>query len=113
MSPNDAVGITNSVDPDQTAPRSSLIWVCNVCSGRKLRISTVVLITSLPLGSMYVGPNILICHFVYRFMSLLDGLGTLTTYFFHILRVWIAKALTIERGNNGFALAFAMLLYDK
>ena len=37
MSPNDADGMANSVDPDQTAP---LIWVCTVCPGisvRKLR----------------------------------------------------------------------------
>ena len=42
MSPNDADGMANSVDPDQT--RSSLIWVCTVCPGRsvwKLRIITV------------------------------------------------------------------------
>ena len=42
MSPNDAEGIANSVDPDQT--RSSLIWVCTVCpsiSIWKLRIITV------------------------------------------------------------------------
>ena len=41
MSPNDADGMANSVDPDQTAP---LIWVCIVCPGisvRKLRIITV------------------------------------------------------------------------
>ena len=41
MSPNDADGMANSVDPDQIAPRSSLIWVCTVCPGlsvRKLRI---------------------------------------------------------------------------
>ena len=25
-------GIANSVDPDQTAPKSSLFWVCTVCS---------------------------------------------------------------------------------
>ena len=25
-------GIANSIDPDQTAPRSSLFWVCTVCS---------------------------------------------------------------------------------
>ena len=44
MSPNDADGMANSVDPDQTAPlgasRSSLILVCTVCpslSVRKLR----------------------------------------------------------------------------
>ena len=45
MSPNDADGMANSVDPDQTAPLGSLIWVCTVCpgiSGRKLRIITVV-----------------------------------------------------------------------
>ena len=29
MSQNDADGMANSVDPDQT--RSSLIWVCTVC----------------------------------------------------------------------------------
>ena len=42
MSPNDAAGMANSVDPDQTAP---LIWVCTVCLGisvRKLRIVTVM-----------------------------------------------------------------------
>ena len=41
MSPNDADGMANSVDPDQTAP----IWVCTVCSRisvRKLRIITVI-----------------------------------------------------------------------
>ena len=45
MSPNDADGMANSVDPDQTAP---LIWVCTVCPGlsvRKLRIITVSLKT--------------------------------------------------------------------
>ena len=44
MSPNDVDGMANSVDPDQTAPRSSLIWVCTVCPGisvRNLRIITV------------------------------------------------------------------------
>ena len=41
MHPNDAAGIANSVDPDQTAP---LIWVYTVYLGlsvRKLRIITV------------------------------------------------------------------------
>ena len=41
MSPNDADGMANSVDPDQPAP---LIWVCTVCPGisvQKLRITTV------------------------------------------------------------------------
>ena len=28
MSPNDADGMANSVDPDQTALLCSLIWVC-------------------------------------------------------------------------------------
>ena len=48
MCPKDAEGIANSVGPDQTAPRSSLIWVCTVCPGlsvRKLRIITVVVFT--------------------------------------------------------------------
>ena len=39
MSPNDADGKANSVDPDQT-----VIWVCTICPGisiRKLRIITV------------------------------------------------------------------------
>ena len=30
MHPNDANWMTNSVDPDQTAPRSSLMWICTV-----------------------------------------------------------------------------------
>ena len=41
MSPNDADGMANTVDPDQTAP---LIWVCTVCPGlsvQQLRIITV------------------------------------------------------------------------
>ena len=41
MSPNNAEGMANSVDLDQTAP---LIWVCTVCPGisvQKLRIITV------------------------------------------------------------------------
>ena len=45
MSPNDADGMANSVDPDQTPPRSSLIWVCTVCPGisvRKLRTITMI-----------------------------------------------------------------------
>ena len=46
MSPNDADGMANSADPDQTAPdqRSSLIWVCTVCPGisvQKLRKITL------------------------------------------------------------------------
>ena len=44
MSPNDADGMANSVDPDQSAPRSSLIWVCTVCPGisvRKLGNNTI------------------------------------------------------------------------
>ena len=59
MSPNDADRIANSVDPDQTAPlgavwsgqtapRSSLNWVCTVCPGipvRKLRINKVIFFT--------------------------------------------------------------------
>ena len=33
MSPNDADGMANSADPDQTASLGSLIWVCTVCPG--------------------------------------------------------------------------------
>ena len=43
MSPNDADGMANSVDPDPDCS-SSLIWVCTVCPGisvQKLRIITV------------------------------------------------------------------------
>ena len=43
LSPNDADGMANNVDPDQTAP---LIEVCTVCPGisvRKLRIITIPL----------------------------------------------------------------------
>ena len=31
-------GIANSVDPDQTAPRSSLFWFCTVCSDLSVQI---------------------------------------------------------------------------
>ena len=40
MCPNDAEGVANSVDPDQTAPLgavSSLIWVYTVCPGLSVR----------------------------------------------------------------------------
>ena len=49
MSPNDADGMANSVDPE----RSSLIWVCTVCLGisvRKLRIVTVNVFLKLLMG---------------------------------------------------------------
>ena len=44
MRPKDADGIANSVDPDQTAPRSSLIrssliWVCTVCPRGEYRLA--------------------------------------------------------------------------
>ena len=45
MGPKHAHGMANSEDPDQTAPRSSLIWVYTVCpdlSVRKFRIITVI-----------------------------------------------------------------------
>ena len=35
-------GMANSVDPDQTAPRSSLIRVHTVCSGPFVRILRVI-----------------------------------------------------------------------
>ena len=47
MHPKDAEGTANSVDPDQTVPKSSLIWVCTVCpdlSLRKLRNITFLYI---------------------------------------------------------------------
>ena len=47
MSPNNADGMANSVDPDQTA--QSVIWVCTVCpdlSVRKLRNITVTFFSS-------------------------------------------------------------------
>ena len=50
MNQNDADGLANSVDPDQTAP---LIWVCTVCPGvsvRKLKIITV----SCQLGALWL-----------------------------------------------------------
>ena len=44
MPPKDVDGLANSVDPDQTAPKSSLIRACIVCldlSVRKFRNITV------------------------------------------------------------------------
>ena len=38
----DADGMANSVDPDQTAPRSSLIWVYSVCLELSVRILWIV-----------------------------------------------------------------------
>ena len=50
MRPNNADGMPNSVDPEQ-----SLIWVCTVCPGlsvRKLRIITVMNLTDLWFNSI-------------------------------------------------------------
>ena len=44
----DADGMANIVDPDQIAPRSSLIWVYTVCLDlpiQKLRIIMIMLFT--------------------------------------------------------------------
>ena len=38
-------GIPNSVDPDQTAPRSSLFWVCTVCSDLSVPILRTFTVT--------------------------------------------------------------------
>ena len=34
----------NNVDPDQTAPRSSLIWVCFVCSDLSVLIRRIFVV---------------------------------------------------------------------
>ena len=36
--PTNADGMANNVDPDQTAPTSSLIWVCAFCSNLSVQI---------------------------------------------------------------------------
>ena len=46
MSPNDAGGMANSVDPDQTAPRSSLIWVCTVCPAISVRKLGIIMVST-------------------------------------------------------------------
>ena len=38
MCPKDAGGMTNSVEPNQTANRSSLIWVYTACIGQSVQI---------------------------------------------------------------------------
>ena len=40
-------GIANSVDPDQTAPRSSLFWVCTVCSDLSVPILGIFTVLSI------------------------------------------------------------------
>ena len=60
MSPNDADGMANSVDPDQTS-RSSLIWVCTVCPGIsvwKLKIITAGYQNQLCLSQMDSKPRL-------------------------------------------------------
>ena len=52
MCPDDADGMANSVDPDQTAPLGSLIWVCTVCPGISVRDSYFVWF--LPRGVSYL-----------------------------------------------------------
>ena len=42
--PKDADGMANSVDPDQTAPRSSLIWICTVCSDLSVSILRIFMV---------------------------------------------------------------------
>ena len=46
MHPKDAAGIANSVDPDQTALRSSLIWVCTVCPDRYVRKLRIIMVNT-------------------------------------------------------------------
>ena len=46
--PKDLAGMANSVDPDQTAPRSSLIWVCTVCSDVSVLILRTVTVVHVP-----------------------------------------------------------------
>ena len=41
--PNDAFEMTNRVQPDQTAPRNSLIWIYTVCSDLAIPIGIQVL----------------------------------------------------------------------
>ena len=54
MNPNNADGMVNSVDCDQTATLgATLLWVCTVCPGisvRKLRIITVTMFLSCKLS---------------------------------------------------------------
>ena len=42
--PKCAGGKANSVDPDQTAPWSSLIWVCTFCSGLFVLLLRVIIV---------------------------------------------------------------------
>ena len=46
-------GMANSVDPDQTAPRSSLIWVCTVCISHFVRNFGVQIFRSFTYYSIY------------------------------------------------------------
>ena len=80
MCPNDADGMTNSVDPDQTAPRpwsdcssrSKLIWVYTVCSDlsvQKFRNITLLGLWELSVGFFLVWYNVGFDHgnyFIHR-----------------------------------------------
>ena len=64
MHPKDAEGIANSVDPDQTAPRSSLIWVCTVVDPDQ----------TAPLGAVWSGSTL------FAQTCLSENLGTLQKF---------------------------------
>ena len=69
MSPNDADGMANSVDPDQTAPDLGLHCLLRPVSVRKLRIITVCVFQGSALKKLgMVGRhNILFCqNILYR-----------------------------------------------
>ena len=51
MSPNDADGMANNVDPDQT--RSSLIWVCTVCPGISVRKFRMIMVSLFLTAALY------------------------------------------------------------
>ena len=80
-SQNDADGMANSVDPDQTAP--SLIWVCTVCpdlSVQKLRKITV------PYFSL--NQKVAVCMYLNGCKEILCSLEVREKDSFKVILVW-------------------------
>ena len=82
MSPNNADGMANSVDPDQTAPKEQSDLGCTVCPGLSVRKFRIITVSGLAvMGKCYIFTS---TSFPYTVMILS----------FHYLEVRIENSIT-------------------
>ena len=87
LGPKDTDRTANSVDPDQTASRSSLIWVCTVCLDLpvwKLRIITIISVVAnvfcpVLVPCFFTLPNLFFCSRVRWWTQRTGSVGELKT----------------------------------